>query len=367
MNTMNKCLYLLLVSLLLTPSFLSAQCNAGNDATANLCSNGSPQALLDLLARAPVNSGPWIDATRLAAPDTFDPSADAAGIYRYVVTTDPMGNPCALNDTAFLTINISTVPAVAFSINDNEGCGSLAAQFTNNTVGPGYTTCIWSFGDGGASTSCNPIHNYLQDGSYDVSLTVSNGNGCQSSTGQAGAITVLEAPNAGFSLEESPISSATGIGKFINESSGADYYEWIIPMVGNYSDVDPLIEFPPKEDSYFVCLEASAMNGCSDTYCATVYVRDEIIIYVPSAFTPDKDGVNDIFRPKLTFSPQIYEFQVYDRWGNILFETDDPLQGWNGGSSTGEFYSPDSFYPWKIKAVKDGITVERRGEVLMLR
>jgi gliding motility-associated-like protein len=367
MMTIMKSIYALLFLTFLAPFSVLGQCNAGNNTTANLCSNGSPKALITLLGGAPVNSGSWIDNTGAAFPDTFDPSADAAGVYRYVVLVDPMGNPCALSDTAFLTITINTVPTATFTINDNEGCGSLSAQFTNTTVAPGYTTCIWSFGNGGASTACNPIHNYIQEGQFDVTLTISNGIGCQAVVSELSAITVLEAPDAGFSLEESPISSATGLGKFINESTGADYYEWVIPMVGNYGDMDPLVQFPPKEASYFVCLEATAMNGCADTYCATIYVRDEIIIYVPSAFTADKDGINDIFRPKLTFDPQIYEFKVFDRWGNIVFETNEPLQGWNGSSSTGQVYSPDSFYPWHIKAVKNGVTVERRGEVLMLR
>jgi len=350
-----------------TSSLVHAQCNAGNNATANLCSNGSPVALIALLAGAPMNSGSWIDASDAAIPATFDPSVDSPGVYRYAVIMDPLGNPCALNDTATLSINISSVPVVGFTLNDNEGCGSISTQFTNNSLAPGYTTCIWSFGDGGASTACNPIHNYVSVGSYDVSLTVSNGTGCQASLNQPGAISVLLSPDAGFSLEESPIPSTTGIGKFINESTGADFYEWIIPMVGNYNDVDPSVQFPPKEDTYFVCLEATAVNGCSDTYCATVFVRDETIIYVPSAFTADGDGINDIFRPRLTFKPQIYEFQVYDRWGNVVFETRDAAEGWNGASQTGVYFSPDNFYPWRMQATKDGVTLERRGEVLMLR
>ncbi len=359
---------LLMLSLIcLIWNHATAQCDAGANAAVTLCSNGNAVDLLDLLNGSPMTSGSWIDAADVAIPDTFDPAVGFSGVYRYVVSMDENGVLCALNDTAFLTLNISAVPIVSFTVNNSSGCGSLSAQFNNTTVAPGYTTCIWDFGNGGASTVCSPIHNYQNIGVYDVSLSISNGIGCQSTGTEPAMITVLNSPEAAFSMEESPIPSTTGVGRFINESIGANTYEWIIPLVGNYTDLDPVVTFPPEEASYFVCLEANALNGCSDTYCATVFVRDETIIYVPSAFTPNLDNVNDFFRPKLTFEPQLYEFQVFDRWGNMIFESKDPALGWNGASDSGEFFSPDNYYAWKIKAVKDATIINRMGKVLMLR
>ncbi|NND93686.1 MAG: T9SS type B sorting domain-containing protein [Flavobacteriales bacterium] len=359
---------LLSIILLLQGIQVLGQCDAGDDAEVTICANDEPLDLFERLNGAPITGGYWIDPFDAAFTNPFDPLTDAPGIYKYIVDTDLTGTPCVVNDTAEVDLTIASVPVATFNMDNNESCGSLTTQFTNTTIGPGYTTCVWDFGDGGSSTACNPIHTFDQVGCYDIIFTTSNGIGCEARDTVFSAACVKEEPVAAFELKENPILTTSAIAEFINESMNAVTFEWIIPDVGNFNDINPIVSLPAKEETYFVCLEVMAANGCEDTYCSNVLVRDDVIMYVPNAFTPSNgDNVNNIFLPRLTFVPERYELLIFDRWGNEIFRSNDPSIGWNGSTVEGGYFAPDSYYSYKIKAVKNAEVIERIGQVMILR
>ncbi|NND94775.1 MAG: T9SS type B sorting domain-containing protein [Flavobacteriales bacterium] len=364
---MNAYRILLISILLLGYQFAGAQCNAGDDVTVTLCDNGTPIDLFTTITGAPISGGSWLDPNDGPFTNPFDPTVSPGGIYKYIVSVDLLGNTCATEDTAFVAVTIVTVPIVTFSMDDNEGCGVLQVQFDNTTGAPGFINCDWEFGDGGTSSVCSPMHIFSGPGCYDVSLTVSNTTGCSSMASIASVACVLEAPVASFELEQNPILTSDPIAVFIDRSIGAATHEYIIPGVGNFSEPDPQVEFLPIEGTYFTCLEVTAVNGCEDSYCSNVLVRDDVLIYVPSAFTPNLDNVNETFKPTLSFDPQRYELRIFDRWGNEIFYSDSPEIGWSGSSDQSEFYSPDGYYAYRIKAVLDGEVVEKVGQVTLLR
>jgi len=360
---------LLIISLaLLTSSELCSQCDAGDDANIAVCSTDEAFDLFERLNGAPITGGYWLDDADIAFTNPFNPSVHNGGIYKYIVDTDLTGTPCAIEDTAFVDLTISTVPVPTFNMDNNQSCGQLTTQFTNTTIAPGYTSCTWDFGDGETSTACNPIHTFSDPGCYDIVFTTSNGIGCKAIDTLFAAACVNESPIASFDLVENPILTTTAIAEFVNNSVNAVTYEWIIPDVGNFNDEEPSVEFPPIEDTYFVCLEVMAANGCEDSYCSNVLVRDDIIIYVPNAFTPsNEDNVNNIFKPILTFVPDRYELLIFDRWGNDIFRSEFPSLGWNGTTSASSFFVPDGYYSYRIKAIKNAEVIERVGQVLLLR
>ena len=323
--------------------------------------------LFTAITGAPITGGTWLDPSDAPFTNPMDPAVAAAGVYKYVVTSDLLGIPCTTNDTAFVAVTIVAVPVVTFSMDDNEGCGVLNVQFSNTTAAPGFINCSWDFGDGGISTVCSPIHNYAGEGCYDISLTVSNTTGCASSVAVAGAACVLEAPTAFFRLAQNPILASNPIAVFENLSSGAATYEYFISGVGNFSQPAPQVEFPAIEGTYFTCLEVVAANGCEDSYCSNVLVRDDVLIYVPSAFTPNLDHVNETFKPTLSFEPQRYEMIIFDRWGKEIFYSDSPEIGWSGATKESEYFSPDGYYAYRIKAIIDGEVIERVGQITLLR
>jgi gliding motility-associated-like protein len=366
---MNK-LHLSIVFLLVTFFGLQAeaQCNAGDDATINVCQNDESFDLFDRINGAPITGGYWLDPVNAAFTNPFDPTTSVAGTYKYIIDTDLTGAPCAINDTAFIDVTLVTIPVATFNMDNYESCGSLTTQFTNTTIGPGYTTCTWDFGDGVTSTVCNPIHTFNTPGCYDIIFTTSNGVGCTARDTLFSAACVKEEPIAAFDLKENPILTTSAVAEFINESVNGVTYEWIIPDVGNFNDINPIVTLPSEEATYFVCLEVMAANGCMDTYCSNLLVRDDVIIYAPTAFTPSNgDNVNNIFLPVMTFTPERYELLIFDRWGTEIFRSDNPSIGWNGSSSETDFFVPDGYYSYKIKAVKNAEVIEKIGQVTLLR
>ncbi len=365
---MNRIVFLSIIGfIVINIGQIQAQCNAGDDATFTVCENDTPFNLFDRINGTPIAGGFWLDAVNAPITSTFDPMTDGAGLYKYVVDTDLMGAPCALNDTAFLDISISSIPVVTFNMDNNQACGELTTQFTNTTIGLGFTNCLWSFGDGEISTVCNPSHIYSESGCFDVALTLTNGAGCAAVDTVFAAACVYERPVAAFDLEKNPVLTTEARAVFINQSTNGVAYEWIIPGVGNFNEEEPIVVLPPLEDTYFVCLQVTAANGCEDSYCSNVLVREDVVMYIPTAFTPNLDQVNETFKPQLTFTPELYELTIYDRWGTVVFKSLDPAIGWNGGAQGSSFFTPDSYYSYRIKAVKNAEVIERVGQIMMLR
>jgi gliding motility-associated-like protein len=120
---------------------------------------------------------------------------------------------------------------------------------------------------------------------------------------------------------------------------------------------------------YQVVLVASAQDGCTDTTVQVVCVKDEVIIYVPNTFTPDGDGLNDIFLPILTagYRPGTYEFAIYNRWGERFFYTEDVDQGWDGTFKGNEVQVGTYTYTIKFKSSMDNNVYTYNGHVNLIR
>jgi gliding motility-associated-like protein len=100
-------------------------------------------------------------------------------------------------------------------------------------------------------------------------------------------------------------------------------------------------------------------------------MASEVLVYVPTAFTPDNDGLNELFRPVIGggVSGVNYEFSIWDRWGERIFFTTDPKEGWNGSVNRGNYYVQIDAYVWVLKFTEldSGNAVERKGHVTLIR
>jgi gliding motility-associated-like protein len=92
---------------------------------------------------------------------------------------------------------------------------------------------------------------------------------------------------------------------------------------------------------------------------------------VPNTFTPDEDGINENFLPQMSGKAFIekYLFQVIDRWGTVIFETNDPEEPWLGDTREGEYFSKDEAYNWQVIVQLKGSEEDRLyyGHVIMIR
>jgi gliding motility-associated-like protein len=286
----------------------------------------------------------------------------------YTVT---VADGCETPDAnASVTITVIPTPPVDFVADPPSGCSPIVVTFDPTTIIPAGSTCLWDFGNGNTSTVCGSTTNpYSIPGLYDVSLTVTTAEGCDSTMTYQQLIEVFPVPNAGFTYNPNDPTTWNPDVTFSNISTDADTYEWFIDDSLFSTSPNPLHTFPSEvPGTYEVCLVASNNTGCSDTICGYIVVNDVFLIYVPNAFTPDGDGINDLFFPVLhSFDANAFEFFIFNRWGEKLFESDSPSLPWDG-SYKGERVQ-DGVYVWRLIA-KDAATGEKKefiGHVTLIR
>jgi gliding motility-associated-like protein len=166
-------------------------------------------------------------------------------------------------------------------------------------------------------------------------------------------ICVVPNPNASFTAEDYTLSMSNDGTFFHNTSTGAQDYYWNFGDGSEWSTVEnPYHQFPIEdtEINFDVWLYAVSEYGCIDSTERIIEVEEELIIYVPNTITPDGDEYNNDFFPVLSsgFSEDGYTLLIFNRWGELLFESHDLSVGWDG-TYNGELVQ-DGTYTWKITA-----------------
>jgi hypothetical protein len=133
-------------------------------------------------------------------------------------------------------------------------------------------------------------------------------------------------------------------------STNAESLFWTIESEGAILGYDSswVFTLPELPGEYPIMLTVLDSNGCRDDYIMSVYVQDYLYWYMPSSFTPDGDGINDVFIPVFSIEPKNYSLQIFNRDGDIVFTTSDPKHVWLGGRLDGEYYCPNGIYSWKM-------------------
>lgn len=278
---------------------------------------------------------------------SFNPNI---GSTTYTVTGTTLEG-CEDIDSVVVFVNSNPTPIFTPSV--VSGCAPLSVSFINNT--PDSEGCVWSFSNGQNSTSCNPIITFTEGGCYDIMLTTTNNNGCIGTSTFNSLICVEDLPNAGFTPSSSDVSTLGTVVSFTNTSTGASNYVWTFGDESQSTNVvDPTHTFPDSiAGNYQVMLIAYSAMGCTDTTWTIITVYEELIYYVPNTFTPDGDNFNQTFKPIFTSGFDIYDYnlQIYNRWGEIIFESNNHLIGWDGSyGSNGEVQiCQDGIYVWRIE------------------
>lgn len=276
---------------------------------------------------------------------SFTPSATMT----YTVTGVDL-NGCENTDE--ITVTVEDLPEVIFVADVFSGCEPLTVTFTNLTGG-NLVDCIWNLSDGTVLVGCGSVTTtFANGGLYDVTLTTTSANGCTNSETYQNYIYVEDTPVASFSSSSASLSVLDTEVQFDNSSTGAVNYLW------NFGDespgssaVNPSHVFPNEEQgNYVVQLIAMSSLGCADTAYQVIVVKDELIYYVPNTFTPDADDFNETFKPVFSsgFDPFNYSMFIYNRWGEIIWESHDASVGWDG-TYGGTYHVQDGTYTWKME------------------
>lgn len=244
-------------------------------------------------------------------------------------------------------------------------CDSGYYRFTNksSSLTNAAITYLWDFDDGQTSTDIHPKHTFSSTGPHDVKLKILTGSPCFddsiSITIDVQAFSINTIPNQTISFGESITLTTSG--------PPANYI-WDPPTwLSSGTAQSPLAK--PRE-SILYKVTATDANNCrsEDTVRITVKLPDDVNdIYMPSAFTPNNDGRNDIIKPFLPRAFTLLEFSIYNRWGQRIFITDQKDQGWNG--KLGEVLQDSGVYAWVIKATdtRTGKQHERKGTFIIIR
>ena len=277
------------------------------------------------------------------------------------------GSGCV--DSSIAQVEYFPVPAGAsIQASRTEVCLPQTVQFTTDL--PPLTedyTVVWDFGDGNTSSEAAPVHTYTV-GTYDPSLSVTAPNGCSLDAMLNTSVVVQASPVAGFQFSPNPPTSQEPEVTFANTTEGADSYQWDFGGLGQSADENPVFLFPDT-GAYRVELIATSSNGCTDTASQVLEMIPVVAFYVPNAFSPNNDGRNDVFRG---FGPaggrDGFEFSVFSRWGDRIFYTTDPEQGWDGTHQTSGKPVPQGSYVYYMTFIgPEGERIDKKGLVHLVR
>ena len=184
---------------------------------------------------------------------------------------------------------------------------------------------------------------------------------------------LYDKPLTNFTWGPSNPSSMNPVIEFYNNTSNAISYQWEIDVNGTITTFDTEnidYTFPyVQPGEYPVCLTAISQFGCDSTYCGLVEISDEFFIYIPNAFTPgDNDYLNNEFKPIITgVDPNYYSFQIFNRIGELIFESKNVDDGWDGYYN-GELCQIGG-YVWKMTMLDQSTinSYENIGNVTLLR
>ncbi len=283
-----------------------------------------------------------------------------------VVINDGCETP-EINDT--VRILIKPAPSISFTSNIVGGCVPVTVTFTNLTDSLSVGNMTWDFGDGGIDNISPVTHTYYDTGAFNVQLSVTTPYGCTDSLAQDSMITSFPYAQANFLFGPQPTTTLNSTIQFTNTSSFTESVEWNFAGLDSTTEENPTHKFPAEDEGYYlVCLKANNVNGCDDSLCQTVIIDSELLVFVPNAFTPDGNDRNETLKPILSgFEPGTYQFYVFNRWGQTVFQTRSVAKAWDG-THMGKLQQ-QGIYTWLLKIKKkNGIkTKVFKGHLVLLR
>jgi gliding motility-associated-like protein len=251
-------------------------------------------------------------------------------------------------ETFYLNYTVHPDPQALFTATNNAGCQPVEVSFFNNSQNIQTPTYLWEFGDGTTSTETNPTHLYEFPGNYDITLTVTNQTGCTNTLTINDMVEIYAVPVADFGAEP---QAATIDNPTIRFTEMIDIPYALITWdfgdgASNSGDASPRHTYG-AEGTYYVVMYTETEHGCWDRDTLEIGILSDIKIYVPNAFTPDGDGLNDCFSIGGTTGDIIDAFRIiiYSRWGEQILDIPitDPNCVWDGKDMTGMVVTPDSY------------------------
>ncbi len=234
------------------------------------------------------------------------------------------------SDTAMQNVQVES--SVRLQIADiktvclNDSTKVLATLLNGSPI-PSYA--MWDMGDGAYASGLNASHQYQNIGQYKVKLYTSTVGGCKDTFNASSNAYVLKLPNVNFTYNFKDGGNSNTLATFKNSVTNYKYLLWDFAQFGQSIKNDSTITVYDST-TILVKLKITDFNGCSNTKEEWVYIGGPIKYYTPNVFTPNGDGKNEMFGPEGIEFARNYTFKIYNRWGEIVFATDNHLDKWDG-------------------------------------
>jgi len=271
-------------------------------------------------------------------------------------------NGCFEYDTVVVT---DQVIDASFSTLDTSGCVPVTINFTDLSI-VNFGAIVqwgWKFGDGSFSAIQNPVKTYTTPGTYSVELEVTSSLGCKDDTVIIGFIDVYPFAVAEFDITPA-FTNTRELVTLSNFSTNALSFKWYFGDGDSSILAGPTHEYL-EEGLYEITLIAMNAFGCNDTIIKTIEIKDELY-FIANSFTPYPEGKNQVWGFVGLKNLEDFELQVFDRWGEIVFETTEPTDTWDGKHE--DEICPQGAYVWKARMkFKRGKIIEKMGHVNILK
>lgn len=263
-------------------------------------------------------------------------------------------------DSVSLPIVVNPIPVPNMVADDTNGCVIHCVNFTDlSTIANGnIVQWDWTFGDSSLSSTQNPQHCYIEPGIWDVSLTVTSAFGCSATYTNTQYIVTHGWPDAEFKGTPNPTNVWNPKVNFTDlsvPSTTGTIIMWSWTYGDNSNVIDTIQHtthtFPADNSqifSYPVTLYVMDDNGCWDTVTHIVKIYPEFTFYAPNTFTPNGDGLNDLF---FTYAIGVKDFEIliWHRWGDLIWWSDNIYEGWDGTiKGRSSLTVQEDTYVWKV-------------------
>lgn len=297
-------------------------------------------------------------------PGIINHQFDTAGLYPVKLTYEDFG----CEKIAEAMVQVYHDPNVVITGSPIAGCapvsGTLEAQ-TTHAYGP---TFLWYLGDSLVSLNSSAEITITEQNNAEVKLVMMTDSMCIDTITITALemIDVFEKPQASFNVTPTEVDLYDPV-VFLYDSTESNLWSSFLLNDSLISTRDSTFIRLPDSGDYTIAQVVLHPNGCADTLYKTIRVKPPFLVFIPNTFSPNGDGINDLWLPSV-FHSQQYQLAVYDRWGSLIFETTDPSHPWDGLEQNSGRPMPIGTYGYMIYVENpDGSDYRRAGTLQLIR
>lgn len=272
----------------------------------------------------------------------------------------------AMGCIIFLTDTIVVLQNTVFDFELSPVCLGETVQFNAQGLDSAQVESFrWNFGDGTIAEGVSVSHMYADTGSYAVTAFVVNKAGCKDTIVKPLAQEVWSRPIADFIFEPLRDSASFILYKFSDLSVLSSKSQWVVNQ--QFVSSQPVFIYPFQSTGlYTVELIAENEIGCKDSAVKLLDIKPLYHIFIPNVFSPNNNGLNEVFQPVGIDAAFYYQLRIFDRWGGLLFISNDLDKGWDGTADN--IQVPVGVYVYIVELVDlHGNATEYKGTVQLLR